>query len=89
MEKSYVIVQKEELKESEEAGEIPNSLLSWIFKNIKFLLLPGSRLEELTFRELEFEKAATKRHFFKRLLTFLVPRDFSSMVVSPINTTNS
>jgi peptide/nickel transport system permease protein len=67
MEKSYVIVEKEELKDSEEAGEIPYRLLTWIFKNIKFLLLPGSRLEELTFREIEYEKAATKRHLVKRL----------------------
>jgi len=43
-------------------------IVSWIRKNIKFLLIPGSRLKELTARELEYEKRVSQRKFISRLV---------------------
>jgi len=53
---------------------ILKQIISWIFTNIKFLIIPGSRLEELTFKEIEYEKTVSKRKFIRRLkstLTFI------------------
>jgi len=58
----------EEVKEK--SGIIKNTLL-WILRNIKFLLIPGSRLEELSQREFEYEKTISKRKFIRRLKSFL------------------
>jgi len=58
----------EEVKER--SGIIKNTLL-WILRNIKFLLIPGSRLEELSQREYEYEKTISKRKFIRRLKSFL------------------
>ena len=66
MEKSYVIVE-EELEEVEEKEKIIRNILSWIFKNIKFLVLPGSRIEELSTRQFEYEKNISKRNLIRRL----------------------
>ncbi|MFW9874208.1 MAG: ABC transporter permease [Candidatus Thorarchaeota archaeon] len=69
MEESYeqelVFEEKEEKK-----GIVKNSLL-WIVKNVKFLLIPGSRLEELSRREFEYEKTISKRKFMRRLKSVL------------------
>jgi len=68
LEKVYQI-EVEEVKE-----KIPQHVISWSFKNIKFLLIPASRIEELSIREFEFEKVRGKRKFirrFKSLLTIL------------------
>ena len=70
LEKTYQI-EVEEVKEKE---KIPQHVISWSFKNIKFLLIPASRIEELSIREFEFEKVRGKRKFirrFKSLLTIL------------------
>lgn len=67
MEKSYLIAEQEELLEFVSQTKIPKRITLWLFNNIKFLILPGSRLEELDIRELEFERTATKRHLIKRL----------------------
>ncbi len=58
----------EEVKER--SGIIKNTLL-WILRNIKFLLIPGSRLEELSQREFEYEKTISKRKFIRRLKSVL------------------
>ena len=63
MEKPYEIelmVEPEELKEEE---KVSKKVISWIFKNFKFLLLPGSRLDNLTQREIAFERVRGKRKF--------------------------
>ncbi len=66
MEKSYVVVE-EELEEVEEKEKIIRNILSWISKNIKFLVLPGSRIEELSTRQFEYEKNTSKRNLILRL----------------------
>ena len=58
----------EEVKEK--SGIIKNTL-SWILRNIKFLLIPGSRLEDLSQRENEYEKTISKRKFIRRLKSVL------------------
>jgi peptide/nickel transport system permease protein len=65
MEEPYLVVEKEE--EAEGRISIPKRIISWIFKNIKFILIPGSRIEELTIREFEYEKTVSKRSFMRRL----------------------
>ena len=64
MEEPYLVVEKEELEEIQET--IPKKIISWTFKNLKFLLLPGSRKEELTIRELEYEKSVSKISLMRR-----------------------
>ena len=44
-------------------------ILAWIRKNIKFLLIPGSRIEGLSKREFEYETQVSKRKFISRLIT--------------------
>ncbi len=69
MEESYDQELKfEEVKEK--SGIIKNTLL-WILRNIKFLLIPGSRLEELSQREFDYEKTISKRKFIRRLKSVL------------------
>lgn len=69
MEESYEQELKfEEVKEK--SGIIKNTLL-WILRNIKFLLIPGSRLEELSQREFDYEKTISKRKFISRLKSVL------------------
>ena len=65
MEEPYLELEKEELEEIKRS--IPERNISWIFKNLKFLLLPGSRIDELTDRELEYEKTVSKRSLMRRL----------------------
>lgn len=69
MEEAY----QQELKfeKIEEEENIVKNTTSWIFKNIKFLLIPGSRLEELSRREYEYEKTISKRKFIRRLKSVL------------------
>ncbi|MFX0034954.1 MAG: ABC transporter permease [Candidatus Hermodarchaeota archaeon] len=55
-----------ELEERKEQGIII-STLSWIIHNLKFLFIPGYRLEELSIREFEYEKTISKRKFIRRL----------------------
>ncbi|MHA1931106.1 MAG: ABC transporter permease [Promethearchaeota archaeon] len=65
MEEPYLVLEKKDFEELKEP--IPKRVVSWIFNNFKFLLLPGSRIEDLTARELEYEKTVSKRSLFLRL----------------------
>jgi len=65
MEKPYLIVEKEEIEEVKE--NITRKIVSWIFKNPKFLILPGSRIDELSTRQIEYEKTISKRSLIRRL----------------------
>ncbi|MFX1456298.1 MAG: ABC transporter permease [Promethearchaeota archaeon] len=65
MEESYLVVEKEELEEIKES--IPERVITWISKNMKFILLPGSRIEELTIRQTDYEKTISKRSLIRRL----------------------
>jgi len=61
-----------ELKEVEEEKEnIPRRVISWTFKNVKFLLIPGSRFEELSLREFEYERSISRRKFMPRMKNVL------------------
>jgi len=42
------------------------SILKWIVRNIKFLLIPGSTIEELSQREFEYEMTVSRRKFIRR-----------------------
>ncbi|MBY8990182.1 MAG: hypothetical protein KGD58_05470 [Candidatus Lokiarchaeota archaeon] len=55
---------KRELLKKENHGK---KILTWIFSNLKFLFLPGSRIEELSLREFEYEKKIGKRSIARRL----------------------
>ena len=66
-EEPYLLEIKEELYEVKEKENIPKKIISWMVKNIKFLLIPGSRLEGLSSREFEYEKQRSKRKFLRRL----------------------
>jgi len=62
--------------ESEKNGikDISIRVVKWIGKNLRFLFIPASRLEELTIREIEYEMTRSKRKFirrFKSVLTIL------------------
>jgi len=46
-------------------------IFKWFLKNIKFLLIPGSRIEELSRREIEYEKNRSQRKFIRRLKSVL------------------
>jgi ABC-type dipeptide/oligopeptide/nickel transport system permease subunit len=68
-------VQSYELKEQQEKviekENIPKKVLSWIVNNIKFLFLPGYKIEELAKRESEFERTRSQRKFIKRFKSVL------------------
>ena len=42
------------------------SIISWILTNIKFILIPGSRLKNLTLKENKYEKILSKRKLINR-----------------------
>lgn len=67
MEERYVVVEKKYEEVLEEEGTVSQRIFSWIFKNLKFILLPGSRIEELEERELEYERNISKRKLIRRL----------------------
>lgn len=62
----------EEIKlEVEEKPQIFKSMIKWVFRNLKFLLTPGAKIEDLTIREREYEKLISKRKFIRRLKSVL------------------
>ena len=75
MVETILIKEEEELVEVKEP--IPNRIISWIFKNPKFLILPGSRIEELSIRESEYEMTISKRSLVRRLKNPLTILGFS------------
>ena len=65
-----MLVEKQEIRgEETEYKSFPTirKILYWIRSNFKFLLIPGSRIEELTQREIEYERMVSKRKFIRRL----------------------
>jgi len=63
-------IYEEEFEIKQEKSSI-SSVFSWFFGNLKFLLVPGSRIEELTQREIEFERVRSKRKFIRRFKSTL------------------
>ena len=64
-------IELETYEEEEKKESQLKLILLWIVKNLKFLFIPGSRLEELSRREFEYEKTISKRKFIRRLKSFL------------------
>ncbi|MFX1364354.1 MAG: ABC transporter permease [Promethearchaeota archaeon] len=62
---------QEELIEQKKKKNIAKKVLSWTASNLKFLFLPGYRLEELTIRQEKYEKTISKRKFIRRLKSTL------------------
>ena len=60
----------EEIEVEKKEGTL-KSIVLWIFSNIKFLLIPGSRIEELSHRESKYERTVSKRKFIRRLKSSL------------------
>ena len=71
MVKTYEMELKLEPEEVKEEESVSKRVISWMFKNYKFLLLPGSRMDELTRRETEFERVRGKRKFIRRFKSVL------------------
>jgi len=69
LEKPYQL-ELEEI-EVEEEERLSKQVISWAFRNAKFLLVPASRLDDLTKREFEHEKLISKRKFLRRLKSVL------------------
>ena len=59
------ISQKKIKKEIEDEIKLKDVLI-WIKTNLKFLLIPGYSIEDLTLREFEYEKKRSKRRFISR-----------------------
>lgn len=70
----FLVLEKEEIKEKKNHSR---KILSWIFDNFKFILLPGSRIEELEIREFEYEMSISKRKLIRRLKNPLTILGFS------------
>jgi len=71
MEHKNMAQEIEEETKFEEKNNIVKEVFSWIFKNIKFLLIPASRLEELSIKQIEYEKKTSKRKFIRRMKSTL------------------
>ena len=67
MEEYQIEVEEDEIREE---SAIKN-VLKWFSKNLLFLILPGSRLEDLTIRQMEYERIKSKRKFIRRLKSVL------------------
>lgn len=61
----------EEEIEQNSVKEISKMILKWIIKNLKFLFIPASRIDDLTLREAEYEMTKSKRKFIRRLKSVL------------------
>ncbi|MFX0140406.1 MAG: ABC transporter permease [Candidatus Hodarchaeota archaeon] len=72
MKQKYEQKTEQVLVEEEIEKEITlKKITSWMLANIKFLLIPGYRIEELTHRETEYERSISKRKFIRRLKSTL------------------
>jgi peptide/nickel transport system permease protein len=67
MEQSYEIeFEKEERKEN-----VIYNIFNFFIKNLKFLLIPASVTEELSYKEQEYEKTVSQRRFIRKLKSVL------------------
>ncbi|MBY9014133.1 MAG: ABC transporter permease [Candidatus Lokiarchaeota archaeon] len=65
------LVEQEFKLEERKEKSVAKRIFKWIGSNLKFLFIPGYRLEELTIREQEYEKTISKRKFIRRLKSVL------------------
>jgi peptide/nickel transport system permease protein len=63
------ILEKELIQEEEPSAV--KKVLFWVKKNLKFLFVPGYRIEELTLRQDLYERTVSKRKFIRRLKSTL------------------
>ena len=68
MEEYQIEISEEDERQEESATK---KVLKWFSKNLLFLILPGSRLEDLTIRQMEYERLISKRKFIRRLKSVL------------------
>ena len=61
----------EEKREISTVKDISLKVLKWTGKNLKFLFVPASRLEELSVREFNYERNRSKRKFIRRFKSVL------------------
>jgi len=61
----------EEQRQLNSVKEISKRILKWTSKNLKFLFVPASRIDELTIREFNYEKERSKRKFIRRFKSVL------------------
>ena len=61
----------EDERERDSFKGISKRILKWITKNLKFLFIPASRIDDLTIRETEYEMTRSKRKFIRRLKSVL------------------
>ena len=65
------LVEQELKLEERKEKSVVKRIFKWIGSNLKFLFIPGYRIEELTIREQEYEKTISKRKFIRRLKSVL------------------
>lgn len=68
MEEYQIEIKGEDERQEESAIK---KVFKWFSKNLLFLVLPGSRLEDLTIRQMEYERLVSKRKFIRRLKSVL------------------
>lgn len=61
----------EEERQINSVKEITFKVLKWTAKNLKFLFVPSSRLEELAVKEFNYERNRSKRKFIRRFKSVL------------------
>ncbi|NVM44635.1 MAG: ABC transporter permease [Candidatus Lokiarchaeota archaeon] len=61
----------EEERYTKGVKEITFNILKWTAKNLKFIFVPASRLEDLTVREFNYERNRSKRKFIRRFKSVL------------------
>ncbi len=65
------IKNQKEIKNVENEKNSASKVLNWIKNNLKFIFIPGYRIDSLTNRELIYEKRIGKRRFIRRLRSVL------------------
>ena len=71
MQKEIVETMYEEERQHNSVTEISKRILKWTGKNLKFLFVPASRIDELTIRESNYEMKRSKRKFIRRFKSVL------------------
>ena len=71
MQKEIVETMYEEERQHNSVTEISKRILKWTAKNLKFLFVPASRIDELTIREFNYELKRSKRKFIRRFKSVL------------------
>lgn len=71
MQKEIVETMYREEGQHNSVKEISKRILKWTAKNLKFLFVPASRIDELTIREFNYELKRSKRKFIRRFKSVL------------------